>query len=98
MVYPARVSFTGSTERIEWAAGAAQDAGIPTLNLLPALRNSERPVDDLFLVPHDAHPSPAGYAEAAEHLADAVARWGLLAPVCGGTDHDATSPSRRTRA
>ncbi|MBI3447962.1 MAG: SGNH/GDSL hydrolase family protein [Acidobacteria bacterium] len=49
--------------------GWAAEAGIPFLDLLPAFRDAARAGSPLFLVPADAHPSPAGHAVAARAIA-----------------------------
>lgn len=56
-----------------WAAGNARSLGIPTFDLLDTLAASGRRVEDLYLLPEDYHPSPAGHALAAAYLAPRLA-------------------------
>lgn len=52
-----------------WARENAQDLGLLTLDLLDTLQQSGEPLDELFLLPEDYHPSPRGHAVAAAYLA-----------------------------
>lgn len=56
----------GRLERIESLARAR---GLRVVSLLPALRATGLGPSDLYLMPHDGHPSARGYAVAAEVLA-----------------------------
>jgi hypothetical protein len=42
------------------------------VGLLQPLRESGLPVEHLYLLPHDGHPTPRGYQIAAERLAAAL--------------------------
>lgn len=57
-----------------WAA----EAGIPCLDLLPALRRAARRGDKLYLVPQDSHPTPAGHLAAARAVAERIQELGWL--------------------
>jgi len=65
---------TGSGARdYAWAAENARSLSIPTFDLLDTLRTSGRGVEELYLLPEDYHPSPAGHALAATYLAPRLA-------------------------
>jgi lysophospholipase L1-like esterase len=66
-------------ERVE---RAGKQAGIPTINLLAALRGSGRPIEALYLLPEDGHPSGQGYQVAASALARQIRRDGWLNASC----------------
>jgi len=79
-VYPfyRTVSDTSPAEQVEWVVKLAQDAGVPTVNLLPPLRARGPETARLYLLPGDTHPSPLGYSEAAAYLAEELARDKLI--------------------
>jgi len=69
--YPSHWTVSGeTTERVDWVLARAEAAGVPTVNLLPPLRESGLPTTKLYLLPHDGHPSPLGYSVAATYLAN----------------------------
>lgn len=55
-------------ETIGPVSTALRDLGIAVVDLTIPLRESHLPVADLYLLPHDGHPSPIGYAVAADAL------------------------------
>jgi lysophospholipase L1-like esterase len=57
---------------LDWVIGVAREANVDPADLWPLLARDGRAPDDLFLVPRDAHPSPAGYTVAAKAVARAL--------------------------
>lgn len=51
--------------RIDWIERLAQEMGIPTLNLLKLFKESNLGKNELYLLPHDGHPSKTAYSLAA---------------------------------
>ena len=84
VAYPAHLTLSGAwrPDQIEWAVAMASAAGIPAFNLLPRLQELRLPAESLFLLPHDGHPSPRGYAVAASYLAERLAPMPPLSGVC----------------
>jgi len=76
VAFPSPTSTASSVPEapFSWAVATARELGIPTLDLHGPLRESGRPVEELYLVPSDYHPSPAGHALGAELVADFVLR------------------------
>jgi lysophospholipase L1-like esterase len=72
--HPESVTAGAGGRDYDWVLTAAADLGIPVVDLLPALLAGGVDVEDAYLVPQDYHPSPAGHALAAEHLAERLAR------------------------
>jgi lysophospholipase L1-like esterase len=72
VAYPSHLAFSNrrASPDYEWALAAAADAGLPVLDLLPPLLAAGLSVTDLYLLPHDGHPTPRGYALMSEHVAD----------------------------
>jgi lysophospholipase L1-like esterase len=56
----------------------AEEAGLPCLDLLPALAAAARGDARLYLVPLDSHPTAAAHAAAARSVAEAIAARGWL--------------------
>src|SRR5262249_47347500 len=56
----------------DWVLATARQAGLEPVDLWPVLSRGGRPPDDLFLVPQDTHPTPAGYDLAARATAVAL--------------------------
>jgi lysophospholipase L1-like esterase len=56
----------------DWALAVARAAGLDPVDLWPVLARNGHSPDDVFLVPRDQHPSPAGYALAARAVAQAL--------------------------
>ena len=63
--HPESVSTGSGGRDYGWVLQTARDMGIIALDLLPVLGGVGQPVEDLYLVPEDYHPSPLGYAVAA---------------------------------
>ncbi|HVP39740.1 MAG TPA: SGNH/GDSL hydrolase family protein, partial [Candidatus Saccharimonadales bacterium] len=62
VLYPSHMSVReGRSEQLAWVEAAAQRAGVPVHDLLPPLTASKLSVTQLYLLPHDGHPSPRGY-------------------------------------
>ena len=64
---PTLTDYSGS-DRVTLALAALHTAGIEAVDLMLPLRQSGLSPNDLYLFPHDGHPSPQGYAVAAEAL------------------------------
>jgi hypothetical protein len=73
VAYP-NYAMLGNRDRapIDWGLGVAREAGLDPLDLWPALARHGQATQTLFLIPHDGHPSPAGYAVAAHVVASAL--------------------------
>lgn len=71
-VYPSHLTLqqTRGRDLVDWALNTGSNLGLPTIDLSVALQGTE--VLPLYLLPHDGHPSPAGYRRAAGALADSV--------------------------
>ena len=84
VAFPAHLTVSGAwrPDQIQWAVDMASAAGIPAFNLLPRLQELRLPAESLFLLPHDGHPSPRGYAVAASYLAERLAQMPPLSGVC----------------
>ncbi len=69
--YPSHLTLSGSRppELLSWVLQFAASRQIDSIDLLDPLRDTGLPTTALFLLPHDGHPSPRGYAVAARHLA-----------------------------
>ena len=85
-VYPSHHSVAGThaAEQVSWAVRVGRSAGLPTVNLLPALRRADSTARRLYLLPHDGHPSPEGHRVAAGVLADSLMAMDILGPLCEG--------------
>jgi lysophospholipase L1-like esterase len=68
--YPALAEHDRSLD--DWAMQAAARAGLHPVDLWPALFRDGRSPDELYLVPHDRHPSAKGYAAVARPVAEAI--------------------------
>lgn len=90
-LYPTHHSVLSpdEAEQMAWALRTGRSLGLVTVSLLPALRASGEPVERLYLLPHDGHPSPLGYEIAAQALATSV-DWG---DVCGSPGLAAGHPA-----
>jgi lysophospholipase L1-like esterase len=64
-------------ERLE---GLAREAGVPFLDLTPALQDLRRKGERAYLVPLDGHPSAAGYEASARAVAERLLQLGYLPP------------------
>lgn len=87
VVYPSHQHFNrdSSSPEIadtEWAARTALQGEIPLVDLLPPLRATALPVERLYLLPHDAHPSPEGHAIAGQVVARELAEQPLIRKLC----------------
>lgn len=71
---PSSTASSVPEEPFRWAVATARELGVPTLDLHGPLRASGRSVEELYLVPDDYHPSPAGHTVAAELVADFLYR------------------------
>ena len=71
VIYPSHHALRDSTRRgqVAWATEVGVDLGLPTLSLLGSLQATDKDVTQLYLLPHDGHASPLGYATAADTLA-----------------------------
>ena len=82
--YPSHLTLaaTRPPDLIRWITETGRAAGLPTMDLSPVLLGAGRQVQDLYLLPHDGHPSPAGYSLAAQVIADSVAEHSRLIGRC----------------
>lgn len=85
VVFPSPESTRSDTPRDEyaWAVSTGRELGLPTVGLRGVLRSSDRSVEELYLVPHDYHPSPLGHRVAAEAVATGVVEADLGRERCG---------------
>ena len=69
-LYPSHhaVSSDDRTEQMQWVQATGEGLGLPTVSLLADLRATGEPMDVLYLLPEDGHPSPLGYRVAAATL------------------------------
>jgi lysophospholipase L1-like esterase len=74
-----------SEEQLLWVEARAQAQGLPVVSTLSALRASGKSATELFLLPHDGHPSALGYSIAADTLARELRALEPLAARCGPT-------------
>ena len=65
-----------------WALQMARSADITTADLLSPLWESELPIEVLYLLPHDGHPSAHGYRVTARFMAEAIHGSDPLATAC----------------
>ncbi len=79
-------------EQIQWAAEMAIGVGLTTIELIQPLLESRLQLADLYLLPLDGHPSPAGYELAAGFLAPAVADAARASARCGVGGQRRASP------
>jgi hypothetical protein len=84
MAYPAVEEMNGSKADPNTRAmlAAAADAGVRTVDLKPPFVASGLSVNELYLLPLDAHPRPLGHKIAAETAARALAALPALATRC----------------
>ena len=83
-MYPWSRELLGASENSRWMEQFATGHGITVVNPLPRLQASRLADTTLYLLPEDGHPSPAGYAIAA----DAVAERLLQGPAVPASCHD----------
>lgn len=83
-IYPSHLSVYGinSGEQVSWVERTAREAGLPTVNLTEALRRDGRPMEALYLLPWDGHPSAVGYEVVAPVFADELLGVPPLAARC----------------
>lgn len=84
-IYPNHSTLYGVTseEQLEWAAETASGAGLPVVSLLPPLAETGEGVEELYLMPHDGHPSARGYDVSAAYLARQLLTRHHLPSSCG---------------
>lgn len=84
VIYPSHLTIyrMRSEEQVAWVNHAGKEAGLTTVDLLPALRQDGRPVEELFFLPTDGHPRPEGYAIATRELRLVLERLPPLASRC----------------
>jgi lysophospholipase L1-like esterase len=83
-LFPSHHAVTSAAQRgqLAWALEGGVRSHVPTISLLTALQASRLPVTDLYLLPHDGHPSARGYAVAADSLAAFLKRLPALRTRC----------------
>ncbi len=86
VAYPSHhtVDQKKTPEQIRWAVQTAGDADLMVVDLLPVLRGTGLALEDLYLLPHDGHPSPTGYRIAGRAIAQALREHETLASRCRG--------------
>ena len=69
-LYPSHhgVSNDAHLAQMEWVQVTGEALGLPTISLLADLRATGEPMDVLYLLPEDGHPSPLGYEVASTAL------------------------------
>jgi len=77
VLYPSHLFLRdgGSTEQVDWLTHVGSEARVPTTNLLGPLTESGLPIERLYLLPDDGHPSASGHAIAARAVASTVRTW-----------------------
>lgn len=83
-IFPSHLSVygLGTGEQLRWVEQMAKEAGIRTVDLTPALRQDGRPMEVLYLLPYDGHPSPTGYEVTVPLLEGELATMSPLAGRC----------------
>jgi lysophospholipase L1-like esterase len=78
--YPAHLTLFGawSEEQLDWFDHVSAQLGVKGISILDALKSSGGLGTELYLLPIDGHPSPAGYRIAAETLAKGLLDSGHL--------------------
>jgi lysophospholipase L1-like esterase len=73
-IFPSHHTFSAtdriSLEPIKWISNTAKKLGVQFVEFLPALKESEKNVNELYLLPEDGHPTPLGYKLVSGALAD----------------------------
>lgn len=67
----------------KWAVDAARSLGLPAVNFEPMLSATGLSDEELYLYPHDGHPSPLGYELAADVLAEELLTVPTVGERCG---------------
>lgn len=70
--HPESVRESRGGRDYEWIRLAAVGLSLPVVDLLPPLLASTAPIEELFLVPEDYHPSAVGYAVGARSITTVV--------------------------
>lgn len=70
VAFPSHLTVSGmaTDEQLQWLQRTGEDQDVPTFNLLEPLKASGLPTTQLYLLPHDGHPSPRGYEIAGSWL------------------------------
>jgi hypothetical protein len=86
VIYPSHLTLNGewSTEQVRWAESVGSELGIHTISFREPLAATGLGDDELYLLPHDGHPSPAGYAVAARHLGSRLRGEDPVSSFCAG--------------
>lgn len=84
VAYPVHLTLYGieDDEQMNWVTSLAATVTGTVIDLRESLAESGLPEEELFLLPHDGHPSPRGYEVASVQVADRLAVEGLLPPAC----------------
>lgn len=92
--FPAHHTLYGrwAPEQLRWFEGVAQRAGVPVVATDSALAKDGRDERTLYLLPHDGHPSAAGYAVAAGVIAQTLQQHPALAARCRPAAPAAVAP------
>ena len=81
-MYPWSRELIGASENSRWMEQFAIDKGITVVNPLPRLQASRLPDTTLYLLPEDGHPSPEGYAIAADAVAARLLQGAVVPASC----------------
>ena len=83
-VFPAHLSVyeLWDSDQLEWLDSVVEELDIETVSYHPAFLEDGRDETQLYLLPHDGHASPEGYALAANVLITRLVESGPLAAAC----------------
>lgn len=86
--FPSHLTVQGKApdEQIRWVHEVVQGAGVPDVPTLGALRATGRGERELYLLPHDGHPSVDGYRVVTKVLADYLVTMPPLAGRCASRE------------
>lgn len=76
------VQRSAPEEQIQWVHRVVREAGVPDVPTLNALRATNLGERELYLLPHDGHPSARGYLVVTKVLADSLVAMPPLAGRC----------------
>jgi len=85
VTFPAHFTVYGewTDEQLRWAESTAARAGFTVIATLPAMQASKKSATELFLLPHDGHPSALGYALSADTVAAVLKSVTPISTRCG---------------
>lgn len=96
-IYPSHLAvYQHRDEQVRWIEETAIGAGLATVNLTPALQRDGRSQEELYLLPLDGHPSPAGYAVVAPAIEDLLLTLPVVASRCVAGGRAGAAPAATT--